>query len=37
MCVLLGVSIYWIRRQQYELFLILHIVFSLIVLVTMLL
>ncbi|KEY73918.1 hypothetical protein S7711_07761 [Stachybotrys chartarum IBT 7711] len=37
MCVLLGASIYWVRRQQYELFLILHIVFSVIVLVTMLL
>lgn len=28
MCLVFGFSFYWIRRQQYELFLILHIVLS---------
>lgn len=36
MSILLGLSFYWIRRQQYELFLIVHIVMSIIVLVAML-
>lgn len=36
MCALVAFSFYWIRRQQYELFLILHIVLSIIVLLTML-
>ncbi|KAH6880783.1 ferric reductase like transmembrane component-domain-containing protein [Thelonectria olida] len=35
MSLLLLFSFYWIRRQQYELFLIIHIVLSIIVLVTM--
>ncbi|KAI9151447.1 Ferric/cupric reductase transmembrane component B [Paramyrothecium foliicola] len=36
MCILLGVSVYWVRKFQYEAFLIMHIVLSIIVLVTML-
>lgn len=36
MCALIGFSFYWIRRQQYELFLIVHIVLSILVLITML-
>ncbi|TWU76323.1 hypothetical protein ED733_005895 [Metarhizium rileyi] len=36
MCALVACSIYWLRRQKYELFLILHIGMSLVVLVTML-
>ncbi|KAK2594310.1 hypothetical protein QQS21_007955 [Conoideocrella luteorostrata] len=36
MCVLVACSIYWLRRQKYELFLILHIGMSVIILVTML-
>ncbi|KAG5982147.1 hypothetical protein E4U55_002253 [Claviceps digitariae] len=36
MCALLACSVYWIRRTNYELFLILHIVMSIVVLVTML-
>ncbi|KAH7309787.1 ferric-chelate reductase [Stachybotrys elegans] len=36
MCALLGLSIYWMRRNQYEVFLILHILLSVLVLVTML-
>jgi hypothetical protein len=36
MCALLAFSFYWIRRKHYELFLIVHIVLSLLVLVCML-
>ncbi|SPJ75336.1 related to ferric reductase Fre2p [Fusarium torulosum] len=36
MSLLVGASFYWIRRQQYELFLVVHIIMSIIVLVTML-
>lgn len=36
MCLLLACSVYWMRRQKYELFLILHIVMSVIILGTML-
>lgn len=36
MCALVVFSFYWIRRQQYELFLIAHIVLSILLLVTML-
>jgi hypothetical protein len=36
MCALVAFSFYWIRRQQYELFLIVHIVLSILVLITML-
>ncbi|KAM5346155.1 hypothetical protein ACJ41O_009160 [Fusarium nematophilum] len=36
MSLLVGASFYWIRRQQYELFLIAHIVLSILVLITML-
>ncbi|KAF7557597.1 hypothetical protein G7Z17_g508 [Cylindrodendrum hubeiense] len=36
MSILVGLSCYWIRRQQYELFLVIHIGMSVIVLVTML-
>lgn len=35
MCAIVAFSFYWIRRQQYELFLIAHIVLSILVLVTM--
>lgn len=37
MCILMGASLFWFRRNIYETFLVLHIVLSLIVLVTMLL
>ncbi|OAA55748.1 ferric-chelate reductase [Cordyceps fumosorosea ARSEF 2679] len=36
MCLLLACSVYWMRRQKYELFLILHIIMSVIILATML-
>ncbi|EEY17807.1 ferric-chelate reductase [Verticillium alfalfae VaMs.102] len=36
MCLLLGFSVYWLRRKHYETFLILHIVLSIFVLLTML-
>ncbi|KAF5676147.1 ferric reductase Fre2p [Fusarium heterosporum] len=36
MSLLVGASFYWIRRQQYELFLVVHIIMSIIVLATML-
>ncbi|KAK1964789.1 ferric reductase like transmembrane component [Colletotrichum sublineola] len=36
MVALLGASVYWMRRRQYELFLILHILLSILTLVTML-
>lgn len=36
MSLLIGASFYWIRRQHYELFLVVHIVMSIIVLITML-
>lgn len=36
MCALVAFSFYWTRRQQYELFLIVHIVLSILLLVTML-
>ncbi|VUC23401.1 unnamed protein product [Clonostachys rosea] len=36
MCLLVGLSIFWFRRRQYEAFLLLHIVLSILVLVTML-
>lgn len=36
MSLLVGASFYWIRRQQYELFLVVHIIMSIIVLITML-
>lgn len=36
MCLLLACSVYWLRRQKYELFLILHVVMSVIILGTML-
>ena len=36
MCLLLACSVYWLRRKQYETFLIIHIVMSAIILVTML-
>ncbi|KAG6012106.1 hypothetical protein E4U54_007723 [Claviceps lovelessii] len=36
MCALVVCSIYWFRRKNYELFLVLHIVMSVVVLVTML-
>ena len=36
MSLLVGASCYWIRRQQYELFLILHIIMSIDILITML-
>lgn len=36
MCAIVGFSFYWIRRRQYELFLILHIGLSILVLITML-
>ncbi|KAG5664952.1 hypothetical protein KAF25_008686 [Fusarium avenaceum] len=36
MSLLVGASFYWIRRQQYELFLVVHIIMSIILLVTML-
>ncbi|CAG9992949.1 unnamed protein product [Clonostachys byssicola] len=36
MCSLVGLSVYWLRRRQYEVFLILHIVLSILVLITML-
>lgn len=35
MCLLLPLSLYWMRRHVYEAFLITHIVFSVIILVTM--
>ncbi|KAH6665316.1 ferric-chelate reductase [Plectosphaerella plurivora] len=37
MCFILGFSVYWMRRKQYELFLILHIGLSILMLVTMIL
>lgn len=37
MCALVGASVFWLRRNLYEAFLIIHIVLSIIVLVTMLL
>ncbi|KAF4461294.1 ferric reductase Fre2p [Fusarium albosuccineum] len=36
MSLIVGASFYWIRRQQYELFLVVHIIMSIILLVTML-
>ncbi|RFN50191.1 hypothetical protein FIE12Z_5548 [Fusarium flagelliforme] len=36
MSLLVGASFYWIRRQQYELFLVVHIIMSIILLITML-
>ncbi|WXC44609.1 hypothetical protein QX201_004344 [Fusarium graminearum] len=36
MSLLVGASFYWIRRQQYELFLVVHIIMSILLLVTML-
>ena len=36
MALLLGFSFFWVRRQHYETFLIVHIIMSIIVLVTML-
>ncbi|KAG6228144.1 hypothetical protein E4U26_001213 [Claviceps purpurea] len=36
MCALVACSIYWLRRKNYELFLILHVVMSVVVLATML-
>ncbi|KAJ6784651.1 hypothetical protein PWT90_03214 [Aphanocladium album] len=36
MCLLLACSVYWMRREKYELFLVLHIVMSVIILGTML-
>ncbi|XWX02378.1 hypothetical protein V2A60_010415 [Cordyceps javanica] len=36
MCLLLACSVYWMRRQKYELFLILHIAMSVVILGTML-
>lgn len=36
MCLLLAFSVYWMRRKQYELFLVVHIVMSAIILGTML-
>lgn len=36
MSLLLGLSVYWLRRYQYEMFLIVHIALSALVLVTML-
>ncbi|KFG87192.1 hypothetical protein MANI_113140 [Metarhizium anisopliae] len=36
MCALMACSIYWLRRQKYELFLVLHIGMSIFILVTML-
>ncbi|GKU08506.1 unnamed protein product [Fusarium langsethiae] len=36
MSLLVGASFYWIRRQQYELFLVVHIIMSIFLLVTML-
>ncbi|QPG95093.1 hypothetical protein C2857_007641 [Epichloe festucae Fl1] len=35
MCALVACSVYWLRRRNYELFLILHIVMSIVILVTM--
>lgn len=37
MCTLLAGSVFWLRRNLYEAFLIIHIVLSIIVLITMLL
>ena len=37
MCTLLAASLFWLRRNIYEGFLVMHIALSLIVLVTMLL
>jgi predicted ferric reductase len=37
MCFILGFSVYWMRRRQYELFLVLHIGLSIFMLVTMIL
>uniref|UniRef100_A0A8H7K382 FAD-binding FR-type domain-containing protein n=1 Tax=Bionectria ochroleuca TaxID=29856 RepID=A0A8H7K382_BIOOC len=36
MCSLVGLSVYWLRRRQYEVFLLLHIILSILVLITML-
>ncbi|KAF5664793.1 ferric-chelate reductase [Fusarium heterosporum] len=36
MCLLICLSIFWLRRQQYELFLVVHIVLSVLILLTML-
>lgn len=36
MCFIVGLSFYWMRRQQYELFLVLHVLLSILVLLTML-
>lgn len=36
MCLILGFSVYWLRRKHYETFLMLHIVLSIFVLLTML-
>jgi hypothetical protein len=35
MCLLIGFSLYWMRRNSYEVFLILHILLSIGILVTM--
>lgn len=37
MCLILGFSVYWIRRKHYEMFLILHIALSVLMLITMVL
>lgn len=37
MCLILGSSVYWMRRKHYELFLILHIIISILVLITIIL
>ncbi|ROT35044.1 ferric-chelate reductase [Sodiomyces alkalinus F11] len=36
MCLLLGLAVYWLRRKQYETFLIIHVVLSIFILLTML-
>lgn len=37
MCALVGASVFWLRRNRYEAFLVIHIALSVIILVTMLL
>lgn len=36
MCALFACSVYWLRRKEYELFLVLHIGLSILILATML-
>lgn len=36
MCAILAFSVFWLRRQQYEVFLLIHIGLSILVLITML-